>query len=118
MAKKIDLKTIDMIIPGLPKPQPLGYANQLVTILREPVGQQGITMDDILDVAPLLKKVNEHLTKGTLILEDGEYKTIMDRLSTFRFPFVDQAVVDFITDMQNAETVELGVVDKKAAKDK
>lgn len=115
MARKIELKTVPLTMPGATEAQRFGYANQIVEMLRQPQGQQGVSMAEMLEVMPVLAKFQDIGDAKVLILEDAHYDIVMARLATFRFPFVDQVIVTFIEDLKAAPEFEIGAVPEPEA---
>lgn len=109
MAKKIELKTVPVTIQRA-EASDLDYAAHIATILQQPQGQGGVSMQDILTVGPVLEKANAAIKAKAshLILEDAEYLILMERLGTFQFGIVHQTIVEFIRDLQAAEPFEVG----------
>lgn len=113
MARKIELKTVDFKDigkDGKGETPTFSYVSQLIEIVQSPIPGQGLSMDQVLRAGPILAKLKQQqeVEAREVIFEDAEFDIIMERMKTFRFGIVHPVVVQFINNIIDAPTVEVG----------
>jgi hypothetical protein len=113
MARRIELKTID-IPPGANEPGSVfDYGQLLTNILRFAPPGGGMNADEVIRCGdaqrPLLDAIRADVDH--FILTDEQYRTLRDKLEKFQFTISIQEVVDFILMVRN--TKEIGAEDEK-----
>jgi hypothetical protein len=108
MAHQIELKVIQIKLPGAEQKVPMAYREMMVDILKSaPPGQQGVSMDDILQAAPLIRKLEKAEDGVDFLFEDAEFTYLLNRLSAHRFGLATPEIADFIVDIRDSVSVDI-----------
>lgn len=109
MARVIDLTSVTM---GDNK-STFEYYDQIIGLLKTPADpKSGMSADEMLQVMPVINKVQQSGAGNQVILEDEEWRLLCDRVNnSARYNFADQVIVDFITHIRDARPAKLQVAD-------
>ena len=107
--KKVPLKTIE---PTDDNPMPLSYRAQILASLKAPENPQaGANYEEMERVVPTMRKIRELPEDADhVLLEDAPYNEVVKRITKLGFIHNDEMLYEMITDIKNAETVELEAV--------
>lgn len=103
-ARKIELKTRDIVVPSSGEKVPFSYKDTLQVVIMS-AGQGGVSTEDVLkavDVNTELKKA-----RGSLHLEETSYNWVLGKVNNFRWGIADEAIATFVKDIRSAPLVDL-----------
>lgn len=102
--KKVEIKgEINMLVPkGDGSIMKVGICNLLITIINTPK-ERGLTFEEIGARSLIIRKLQEAEKKHEdyIMLEDAEYKTMVDILKIYPFGMADPALHDWLTEITN-----------------
>lgn len=109
MARVIELKTVSM---GENRVS-FEYYEQVLGLLKTPADpKSGMSADEMIQVMPLINKIQEAGLGKQIILEEEEWRLLCDRVNnSARYNFADQVIVDFIKHVRDAQPAKLQVAD-------
>lgn len=93
--RAIELKIVES--DGKPT---LDYRLNIRTALCTPVGNNGVTYDEMAKVLPIIRKVDA--ADQILLLEEAEHEILVERIKQAKYPVADQVIFDMIEDIIHA----------------
>lgn len=108
--KKIPLKTANIKVRGSDDPVTMAYADAFFAMLESaPRAEGGVTYSEIRARMPIIDRIENALEKdaGFLLLEDAQYKKLVDLANKHHWGIVSHAIEELIEELNNAPDVEV-----------
>jgi hypothetical protein len=102
MARQLALKTVT-----LEGDEAFDYGEMMLAVLR--TGDiRGLSLEDVISAVDAARPIREAKEAGqsTVVLSDDQWKTLVNRLASFRWRIADPAIAEFGLHIRNA--VEMG----------
>jgi hypothetical protein len=93
------MRVIELLVVGN-----LDYKDAIVNILSTPKDPAGASYDEIIKLLPIIEKVKAGASGGKLSVESSEFAIILDRVSTTRYNFISQDIIDMIDNIGGSPT--------------
>jgi hypothetical protein len=109
MARKIELRTgVLLIANGANGAAPtFNWGETMSDILRHGSRQEGVVLDQIIRSMEALKPIAKAIEDKaeSVILTEGQWQTLRERLDRFPFAFADPAIAEFGLAVRNAPEI-------------
>ena len=102
--KTIQLKTVTVNNSAVPAGFTLNYRREYLQLLE--VAPDGLTVGEMGDLIRVIVKLRALEDDGLLRLEDSEWTAFKARVEKAKFQFVAAEIVDLISAVTNAPTVQ------------
>lgn len=102
--KTIQLKTVTVNNSAVPAGFTLNYRREYLQLLE--VAPDGLTVGEMGDLIRVIVKLRALEDDGLLRLEDAEWTAFKARVEKAKFQFVAAEIVDLISAVTNAPTVQ------------